>query len=200
MNSQTPPATARKIALASILSLFVMAYIDYISGYELVFSAAYLVPVSLCAWHFKRRAVILMSLASGIAAFVVDAMDGHSYGHFMIQYWNSLMCFLISVVTGLLLLRLKGNLEERERMNTDLQQALEKLKCSTAEILKLQSSLQVVCAWTKQIKVGDKWMTPDEFLSTQLHLKISHGMSPEASRDFETKIKATARLENQIPV
>ena len=200
MNHQTPSSTARKMALVSILSLFAMAYIDYITGYELVFSAAYLVPVSLCAWYFRWRAVLLMSIASGIAAFVVDAIDGHSYSHFMIQYWNSFTCLLISLVTGLLLLRLKRTLEERKRMNIDLQQALEEIKRSTEEIRKLQSGLQVVCAWTKQIKVGDQWMTPDEFLSTQLHIKISHGMSPQASQDFETQIKLNARRENRIQV
>lgn len=188
------------MALASILSLFAMAYIDYITGYELVFSAAYLIPVSLCAWHFGRRAVLWMSLASGLAAFVVDAIDGHSYSHFMIQYWNSFTCVLISLITGLLLLRLKRTLEDRKRMNIDLQQALEELKRSTEEIRKLQSGLQIVCAWTKQIKVGDRWMTPDEFLSTQLHLKISHGMSPQASRDFETQIKSNAHQENRVQV
>jgi hypothetical protein len=78
-------------------------------------------------------------------------------------------------------------------MNLDLQQALDELKRSTEEIRKLQNGLQVVCAWTKQIKVGDQWMTPDEFLSSQLHLKISHGMSPAATREFEDELKRRAR-------
>jgi hypothetical protein len=78
-------ATQRKMALVSVLSLFVMSYVDYITGYELVFSAAYLIPVSLCAWYFGRRSVVFMSAASGVAAFVVDAIDGHSYSHFMVQ-------------------------------------------------------------------------------------------------------------------
>lgn len=189
MNPRTSPA---RIAVISILSLFAMAYVDYITGYELVFSAAYLIPVSLCAWYFTWRAVWLMSTASGVASFVVDAIDGHSYSHFMIQYWNSFTCILISLITGLLLLRLRRTLEAQRRMNTDLQQALEELKRSTEEIRKLQNGLQVVCAWTKQIKVGEVWMTPDEFLSSQLHLKISHGMSPEASRDFEMQLKSKA--------
>lgn len=186
-----------QIAATSILSLFIMAYIDYVTGYELVFSAAYLIPVSLCAWFFHRRAVILMSLASGLAAFIVDAIDGHSYSHFMIQYWNSFTCLAISLITGLLLCRLKGTLEERTQMNLDLQKALDELSRSTEEIRKLQNGLQVVCAWTQRIKVGDKWMTPDEFLSTQLHLKISHGMSPAASRDFEEQIKKHNQQEEQ---
>jgi hypothetical protein len=178
--------------LASILSLFAMAYIDYVTGYELVFSAAYLIPSSLCAWYLSRRAVWAMCVASGIAAFYVDVLSGYPYSHLMIRYWNSFMCFLISLVTGLLLHRLKRTLEERKQINIDLQKALDELKLSTAEIRKLQNGLQVVCAWTKQIKVDGQWMTADEFLSTQLHMKISHGMSPEATREFENELKQKA--------
>ncbi|HWD91299.1 MAG TPA: hypothetical protein VG938_03020 [Verrucomicrobiae bacterium] len=186
------------MALISILSLFVMAYIDYVTGYELVFSAAYLIPTSLCAWYFSRRAIWLMSIASAIAAFCVDALSGYSYSHFMIRYWNSLMCGVISLATGLLLHHLKRMLEERERMNVELKGALDELKRSTEEIRKLQSGLQVVCAWTKQIKVDDQWMTPDEFLSARLHLKVSHGMSPEASREFQDELKQRVRREISV--
>src|ERR1700744_5672917 len=177
------------MAVVSIVPLLAMAYVDYITGYELVFSAAYLLPVSLCAWYFGRREIWLMSLASGAASWFVDSTSGHAYSHFMIQYWNSFMCFLVSLLAGLLLHRLKHILQERKQMNTELQLALDELKRSTEEIRKLQNGLQVVCAWTKRIKVGEQWMTPDEFLASQLHLKISHGMSPEASREFEEEIK-----------
>ena len=185
----------RTMALASVLSLLAMAYVDYVTGYELVFSAAYLIPVSLCAWYFGRRAIWWMCIASGVAAFCVDALSGYPYSHFMIRYWNSLMCFAISLTTGLLLHRLRRTLEERKQMNIELQSALDELQRSTEEIRKLQNGLQVVCAWTKQIKVDDQWMTPDEFLSTRLHLKISHGMSPEATREFQEDLKKRAKEE-----
>jgi septal ring factor EnvC (AmiA/AmiB activator) len=99
---------------------------------------------------------------------------------------------LVSLGTGLLLHRFKLTLAERKQMNDDLQKTLEELKQSTEQIRKLQNGLQVVCAWTKQIKVGEQWMTPDEFLTTQLHLKLSHGMSPEASLELEQEIKREA--------
>jgi len=186
---------SRTMALASVLSLFAMAYVDYVTGYELVFSAAYLIPVSLCAWYFGRRAIWWMCIASGVAAFCVDALSGYPYSHFMIRYWNSLMCFAISLTTGLLLHRLRRTLQERKQMNVELQSALDELKRSTEEIRKLQNGLQVVCAWTKQIKVDDQWMTPDEFLRTRLHLKISHGMSPEATREFQEDLKKRSKEE-----
>jgi hypothetical protein len=59
-----PPAksTHWKMAIVALASLLAMVYIDYIMGYELVFSAAYLIPVSLCAWYFGQRAVWLIAV------------------------------------------------------------------------------------------------------------------------------------------
>jgi len=179
----TAHSIRRIMAVLSILSLLLMAYTDFVTGYEFVFSAAYLIPVSVCAWYFGRRTILLMSIASGLTSWLMDI--GHPYFHVRFQYWNGFVCFLISLITGLLLHRLRRTLEERTQMNNELQQALEELRRSTEEIRKLQKGLQVVCAWTKQIKVGEQWMTPDEFLTTQLHLILTHGISPEASRELE---------------
>jgi translation initiation factor 2B subunit (eIF-2B alpha/beta/delta family) len=95
-------------------------------------------------------------------------------------------------MTGFILYSLRKTLADRNQANEELKKALEQLESSTREVRKLQEGLQVVCAWTKQIKVGDKWMTPDEFMSSQLHMKISHGMSPEAVREFEQDIARKA--------
>jgi hypothetical protein len=179
-----------RIAVLAVVSLAAMGYIDYITGYELVFSAAYLLPVSLCGWYFGRREVWLMATASGFTSWLVDILSGHQYEHSLIQYWNGFMCFVVSLSTGLLLLRLRRILEERKQMNENLLKALNDLKRSTEEIRQLQDGLQVVCAWTKRIQVGDQWITPEEFLQTQLHLKLTHGISPEGSRIFEGGLAA----------
>lgn len=173
--------------VASGLSLAVMAYIDYITGYELVFSAAYLVPVSLCAWYLGLRAVWLMSVTCGFTCWFVDKYSGHVYLHYSIQYLNGIVCFLISIACGLLLRKLRGLMAEREKTNHELRKSLEELARSTEEIRKLQDGLQVMCAWTKRIKVGDEWVTADEFLATKLQLKLTHGISPEGMRLFEMK-------------
>lgn len=161
-----------------------MAALDYVTGQELVFSCAYLVPVGLTAWWFSQRWTIILSLLSGLAAFAVDEWDGYAYSHAGIQYWNAFTCSCISLLAGLILVRLKRSLLEREEMNRKLRDALDKLQSSTAEIRKLQSGLQTVCAWTKRIKVGEEWMTPDEFLTKQLHLNLTHSISPEAYKEM----------------
>lgn len=195
--SQPDASFQWKMAVLSILSLLAMAYIDHLTGHELIFSAAYLIPVAVCAWYFGRTAVVLMSLAGGVATWLMDWLAGKPYSHFMIHYWNSFTCLAVCLITGLILHRLKRVLSERTQANDELRRALEELERSTQEIRKLQNGLQVVCAWTKQIKVGDQWMTPDEFLSTQLHLKISHGISPEALRAVEADLAAGPKIGNE---
>jgi hypothetical protein len=175
-----------------------MAALDFTTGQELAFSCAYLLPVSLTAWWFNRGAMIAVSTLSCAIAFVVDELDGYAYSHPGIQYWNASTCFVISIITGLVLERLKAVLTERQRANDELRAALEKLESSTQEIRNLQSGLQIVCAWTKRIKVGDGWMTPEEFLVSQLHLKLSHGMSPEALKEWTKGLEPESEDEHEV--
>ena len=62
----------------------------------------------------------------------------------------------------------------------ELAATLADLSRSTEEIRKLQSGLQIVCAWTKRIQVDGQWMPLDQFLSDKLHVSISHTISPDA--------------------
>jgi hypothetical protein len=182
---QIPKGNRHVMAAVSIVSLIIMAYIDYITGSELIFSAAYLVPVSLCAWYFGQRQIWLMSIASGVVSWRIDMLGGHLYSSDTVQYWNGFTCFLISLVTGLLLHRIKVVLTRSNQMSRDLQKSLADLEASTEEIRKLQAGLVVACAWNKQIQVGDRWMTPEEFLTTHLHLTITHGISPEGVLELD---------------
>ncbi len=194
--SATVSITHQKIAAASIVTLLATAGVDYLTGYEFGFTAAYLIPVSLCAWHFGMGSVLLMSVASGVAAWLVDKLGGHPYSHALFHYWNSFTCFVISLITGFVLFRLRRTLAERKKINDSLAEKLQELRRSTEDIRNLQNGLQVMCASAKEIKVGDRWMTPDEFLSSHLHMRVTNGMSPEAARNFEEKIAQAAQARN----
>ena len=52
------------------------------------------------------------------------------------------------------------------------------------EIKEMQDRAQVVCAWTDRINIEGKWLKLTEFLSERLHLKVTHGVSPEGMRQF----------------
>lgn len=41
-----------------------------------------------------------------------------------------------------------------------------------------------MCPWTKRIWTGTEWVSIERFLQQRLHVRIAHGMSPEAPRHF----------------
>ena len=55
----------------------------------------------------------------------------------------------------------------------------QKLAKAAAEIKRLQEGLLKVCTWTKRIQVDGKWMPMDEFLTKNLHLKLTPATSVE---------------------
>jgi PAS domain S-box-containing protein len=55
----------------------------------------------------------------------------------------------------------------------------QELAKAATEIKRLQKGLLKVCTWTKRIQVDGKWMPMDEFLTKNLHLKLTPGTSVE---------------------
>ena len=84
--------------------------------------------------------------------------------------------------------RLEEAFKLQNRKKMELSDVLEKVRRTSQEIQTLQAQLQVVCAWTKRIKVEGRWVPLDQFLAEKLHVKISHGMSPEAVEQFLGKL------------
>ena len=166
-----------KVILATVVSLALVTYVDYATGYEIRVYAFYFIPICLCAWYLGRFSVLCFSLVSALCWFYADLFSGHPYPSESYRYWNAFISFVPFAVVGLILNRLKTSLDGQRRAHQELSR-------STEEIRELQNQLQVVCSWTKRIEVDGKWIPIDEFLTKQLHLKLTHGISPEASRRF----------------
>lgn len=41
-----------------------------------------------------------------------------------------------------------------------------------------------ICAWSKRIKMGDRWISIEQFLAHHLNVKLSHGICPQAEEKF----------------
>jgi hypothetical protein len=185
-----------KVAAAVGISLALVCGLDYITGYQLSISLFYLIPILFCGWSCRRFAVICTAFLIGITYWFTDKFSGHIYPHESFRIWNSFNRFAVLVIVGLIIHHLRFVSKEKERINQELKKSLEELSQSTEEIRKLQSGLQTVCAWTKRIKVGEQWVTPEEFLRDQLHLKLTHTISPEASREFANELKEKTNPPN----
>ncbi len=51
-------------------------------------------------------------------------------------------------------------------------------------VLETGERFLTICAWSKRIKVGDRWISIEQFLTNQLSLKLSHGICPQSEEKF----------------
>lgn len=74
-----------------LLIVFIIGYLDYISGYDLSVSLLYLLPIMLLAWFAGAVSATLISIISAITWAVADLASGHIYSNIVIAAWNALM-------------------------------------------------------------------------------------------------------------
>ncbi len=79
------------LTVLGILLCVILGVIDYITGYEISFSIFYLLPVSLVAWFVGRQPAIYISILSALIWLLADLSSGHTYSHYAIPLWNSIM-------------------------------------------------------------------------------------------------------------
>ncbi len=180
-----------KVLLASLANLLVLSYLAYLAGHHFLFFIFFFIPVSLCAWYLGRLSVVAMAILTGVAWCVVDILTDHKYPYEVFRYANSFICFLAFAIIGLVVQRLRRGLLEQIEMRRELEKALEEVNRSSEAVRQLQGQLQVVCAWTKRINVEGRWIALDEFLTKQLHKKISYGVSPEAMQQVLHAVEST---------
>jgi hypothetical protein len=180
-----------KVILASLANLLVLSYVVYLAGYHFLFFVFFFIPVSLCGWYLGRLSVVCMAILSGVSWCLVDILSAHQYPFEAFRYANSLICFLAFAIIGLLLQRLRRSLQEQLKVRQELEMALDEIKRSTEAVRRLQDQLQVVCAWTKRINVEGRWIALDEFLTNNLHTKITYGVSPEAMQEVLHTVEET---------
>ena len=111
----------RFLILAGLAVLVVIGIIDYLSGYEMLFSVFYLLEVALAAWFVGKGFGLLMSVLSVLVWIGGDLAAGARYSNPLIPVWNALilMVFYFIVVWLLTNLRvLHRELEARVRQRT----------------------------------------------------------------------------------
>ena len=99
-------------------SLFVAAIgvLDYVTGYQLSFSAFYLLPIFAFAWLLGRWGGIGGAVASAAVRTLADALGGHVYPYLSYAVWNTLMRLVLFVVVALLISILKEHFDHERAL------------------------------------------------------------------------------------
>jgi signal transduction histidine kinase len=101
--------------------LALIGVVDYLTGFEMLFSVFYLLEVGLAAWFVGRAFGLIMSVLSVIVWIGGDMAAGAKYSNRFIPIWNALilMVFYFIVVWLLTSLRsLHRELESRVQQRT----------------------------------------------------------------------------------
>ena len=111
---RTPLLSRRAAALtASILLTVLVAYTDFLSGYEMRLGVFYLLPILLATWHLGLPAGVVFGLTSMVMRLVM-LQSSHVYSHDVFRYWESLVQLCMFAAFMLLLDRLRRALKSAD--------------------------------------------------------------------------------------
>ncbi len=134
------------LVLIGFVMLGLIGLIDYLTGFEIMFSAFYLLVVGLATWLVGRSFGLLMSVLSVIAWIGGDVAAGAHYSRIMIPIWNAtILMVLYFVVVWLLgsLRSLQRELEAKVRQRTQaLTHEMTERQRLEEEILKISEAEQ----------------------------------------------------------
>ncbi len=85
------------------LQVSVIGVLDYLSGYQLSFSAFYLFPIFVLAWLGGQWGGLGGAVASAATRTLVDLLGGRPYPSPLYVVWNTGMRLVLFVVVALLI-------------------------------------------------------------------------------------------------
>lgn len=100
----------------SLIIIVVIAALDHATGYEVSSSIFYLAPTVLATWYGSLRQGVFFSIFSAMAWLIVDKTSGHNYSQAIIPFWNAIVRFGFFIVTAVLCMKVKSQLENEQRM------------------------------------------------------------------------------------
>ena len=102
----------------------VIGIIDYLTGYEMLFSVFYLLEVGLAAWFVGKGFGLVMSVLSALVWIGGDLAAGARYANPLIPAWNALIVMVFYFIVVWLLTSLRAFHRELEATVRQRTQAL----------------------------------------------------------------------------
>lgn len=93
----------RLILLGELLAFIALiAWGDWVTGYEISFGVFYTIPVITAVWLGSRRSGISLAVLVILVRHIVDVLSKHPFSHEWIHYWNDgvRLSYLLMIVYG----------------------------------------------------------------------------------------------------
>jgi len=96
------------LIIAGLLVLSLIGVVDYLTGFELLFSVFYLLEVGLAAWFVGKGFGLLMSVLSVIVWIGGDLAAGAHYSNLVVPIWNAVILMVFYFIVVWLLTHLRS--------------------------------------------------------------------------------------------
>lgn len=104
------------IPAIAVLLIVLLGTVDRLLGYEISFSIFYLLPIAFVAWFDKRSHAVIVSVLSAATWLWADISSGHTYSHFAIPVWNSVMRLGFFLIAAYSLSAIRRLLEKEQSL------------------------------------------------------------------------------------
>ncbi len=102
------------VHLAGLTLALLIGYLDYVTGYELSFTAFYVLPIAILSLSSGYAAGVAAAFLSAAVRTATDLMNGHPYSLPVYIYWNAFMRLMLFASIAVILVALKS-LADKER-------------------------------------------------------------------------------------
>ena len=169
------------ILVVIALSVIVLGFVDYVTGYEFGFFLFYFLPIVIAAWKVGPTSSYLISILSSIVWFLSD-ISSHPYSSVLFAFWNTIMLLLCFLIIAYSTFKIQFLLQEKNDTSRPLLSQVKTL-----------SGLIPICASCKKIRddKGD-WQRIEEYIEERTNAEFTHGLCPEC---FDKLLKE-AGVEN----
>ncbi len=159
----------------NIFFVFVLALIDWKTGYEVQFFVFYFIPIFITAWFCGNSPSIMISTLSAIGWFAADIESGHEYLNFALLYWNTLIRLISFLIVGVAISKIKSLLDKERKITSELQKTI-------SEVKTLRGLIPICCSCKKIRNDKGYWQQMESYISTHTDALFSHGYCSECAK------------------
>jgi len=112
------------IGIVSLITLLIIAWLDYITGYEFGFFIFYFIPVYISAWYNGRKAGLIMACMSAACWYLSDYYSHHPYSKSFLIYWEMWIRWLTFLTTAFTVAKIRELMDREEQLKMELLKAV----------------------------------------------------------------------------
>jgi hypothetical protein len=108
------------IDIISLITLLIISWLDFITGYEFGFFIFYFIPVSISAWFNGRQTGLLMGCMSAACWYLSDFYSHHPYSKSFLIYWEMWIRWLTFLTTAFTVAKIRELVEREKQLKIEL--------------------------------------------------------------------------------